>query len=66
MKNNKTIDLKLQHRISKKNLFNRYLENAKSRNVTIFVWYYLSSRPEVFCRRAALKNFPKLTVKHLC
>ena len=66
MKDNKTVDLKLQHRFSKKNLFSRYLENAKCRNVTIFVWYYLSSRPKVFCGRAVLTNFPKLTEKHLC
>ena len=30
-------------------------------NVTILVWYYLSSRPEVFCEKAVLRNFPKLT-----
>ena len=66
MKDHKTVDLKLQHRISKKNLFSRYLENAKFRNVTIFVWYYLSSRPEMFCRRVVLRNFPKLTGIHLC
>ena len=29
----KTLDLKLQHRISKNNLFSRYWENAKSHNV---------------------------------
>ena len=33
MKNKKKIDLKLQHRISRKNSFSRSLENAKSRNV---------------------------------
>ena len=31
--NKKTVDLKFQHRISRDNEFNRYLENAKSRNV---------------------------------
>ena len=29
----KTVDLKLQHRISKKNSFSRYLENAESWNL---------------------------------
>ena len=32
---------------------------------TIFVWFYLNSRPEVFCKEAVLRNFPKLTRKHL-
>ena len=30
MKNKKTVDLNLQHRISKKDSLSRYLENAKS------------------------------------
>ena len=25
-----------------------------------------SSRPEVFCKKAVLRNFTKFTVKHLC
>ena len=25
-----------------------------------------SSRPEVYCKKGALKNFAKLTRKHLC
>ena len=33
IKNRKTVDLKLQHRINRNNSFNGYLENAKSRNV---------------------------------
>ena len=33
IKNKKTADLKLQHRINRNNSFNGYLENAKSRNV---------------------------------
>ena len=33
MKNKKKVYLKLQHRVSKKNSFSRYLENAKSPNV---------------------------------
>ena len=67
MKNKKTVHLKLQHRISKKNSFSRYLGNAKSGNVfaTTFVWYCLSSRPQLFCKKGALRNFPKLTGKHL-
>ena len=28
--------------------------------------YYRSSHPELFCLKGALKNFAKLTVKHLC
>ena len=28
--------------------------------------YYRSSQPELFCQKGALKNFAKLTVKHLC
>ena len=27
---------------------------------------YRSSRPEVFCRKGVLRNFTKLTGKHLC
>ena len=27
---------------------------------------YKSSRPEVFCRKGALRNFEKFTAKHLC
>ena len=27
---------------------------------------YRSSRPEVFCKNGVLKNFAKLTGKHLC
>ena len=66
MKNKKAADLKLQQRISKKSSFSRYLENAKSRiNVTIFVWFYLQSRPELFCEEAVFRNFRKLTGKHL-
>ena len=67
MRNKKTIHLKLQHRISKKNSFSRYLKSAKSRKVfvTTFVWYYLRSRPEFFCKKGILRNFPKLTGKHL-
>ena len=31
----------------------------------MFVWFYLSSRPEVFCKEAVFRNFLKLTGKHL-
>ena len=66
MKNKKAVDLKLQQRMSKKSSFSRYLENAKSGNVlTTFVWFYLSSRSEVFCKEAVFRNFLKLTGKHL-
>ena len=67
MKNKKTVHLTLQHRITKKNSFSRYLENDKFQNVfvTTFVWYCLSSRPELFCKKGVLRNFPKLTGKHL-
>ena len=33
IKNKKTVDLKLQHMISRNNSFSRYLENINSRNV---------------------------------
>ena len=33
IKKHKTLDLKLQHWISRNNLFSSYLENAKSKNV---------------------------------
>ena len=35
-------------------------------NVTVFVWYYLGSHPEVFCKKGVFRNFSKLTGKHLC
>ena len=43
-------------------------EEQKNRHidVMIFVWYYLSSRPEVFRKKIVLRNFSKLTGKHLC
>ena len=69
IKNKKTVDLKLQHRIRRNNSFSRYLEIAKSKkwiNVTIFVRYYLSGRPKVFCKKSVLVNFSKFTGKHLC
>ena len=32
-----------------------------------YVWQiFRSSRPEVFCKKGALKNFAKFTGKHLC
>ena len=40
IKNKKQQILKLQHRISKKNSFSRYLENAKSRNALIYRYLY--------------------------
>ena len=48
----------------------RYLENARvTKRITtivmIFVWYYLSSRPEEFYKKSVLRNFPKLTGKRL-
>ena len=52
VKNKKTVYLKLQHR--------------EGINVTWFVRYYLSSRPEVFCKKSVLGNFSKLTEKYLC
>ena len=61
------VDLKLQHKINRNNSFSRYLENAPTRvNATIFVWCYLSSRLEVFCKKAVFINFPKVTGKYLC
>ena len=42
------------------------LKVLKRVNVTIFVWYYLSSLPEVFCNKYVLRNFPKLTGKYMC
>ena len=30
------------------------------------VSHYRSSRPEVFCKKCALRNFAKFTGKHLC
>ena len=41
IKNKKeTVDLKLQHRISRNNSFSRYLENANSRNVSMKQYLY--------------------------
>ena len=40
MKNKKTVDLKLQHRISKKNSFSRYLENTKFQNILMKRYSY--------------------------
>ena len=33
---------------------------------TVSVIIYRSSRPEVFCKKGALKNFTKFTGNHLC
>ena len=51
--NKKAVDLKLQDRIRRNNSFIRYLSPD---NETIFVQYYLSSRPEVFCKKGDLRN----------
>ena len=52
----KNSNLNLQHRISKKNSFSRYLEVPKRVNVTIFVWCYSCSPPEVFCKKDVLRT----------
>ena len=51
--NKKAVDLKLQGRIRRNNSFIRYLSPD---NETIFVQYYLSSRPEVSCKKGDLRN----------
>ena len=33
---------------------------------SLSISYYRSSRPEVFCKKGVLRNFAKLTGKHLC
>ena len=63
IKNKKAVDLKLQERIRSKNSFIRYLSPD---NKTIFVWYYLSSCPKVFCKKGVYRNFSKFTGKPLC
>ena len=43
-----------------------YTKNKKAGiNVTIFVRYYLSSRPKVFCKKGVLRNFSKFAENHL-
>ena len=54
----KTVDLKLQHRISKKNSFSRYLENAKSWNL-LGAFQPNSSNP---CQVKNLKILENLTI----
>ena len=39
----KAVDLKLQHRISKRNSFSRYFENAKPQNVLMSQYLYGST-----------------------
>ena len=41
----------------------------KQANILVFNEYFesgRSSRPEVFCKKGVLRNFVKLTGKHLC
>ena len=40
--------------------------NAKLKQYTFLRRNFRSSRPEVFCKTGVLKNFAKLTGKHLC
>ena len=35
-------------------------------NSTVFLFFFRSSRPEVFCKKGVLRNFAKFIVKHLC
>ena len=35
-------------------------------SIKFFVFSFKSSRPEVFCEKGVLRNFTKLTGKHLC
>ena len=35
-------------------------------SIKFFVFSFKSSRPEVFCEKVVLRNFTKLTGKHLC
>ena len=57
IKNKETVDLKLQDRIRRSNSF---IRNLSLDNEAIFVRYYLSSRPKVFCKKAVLKKFFKI------
>ena len=57
IKNKETVHLKLQDRIRRSNSF---IRNLSLDNEAIFVRYYLSSRPEVFCKKAVLKKFFKI------
>ena len=35
-------------------------------SIKFFVFSFKSSRPEVFCEKVVLRNFTKLSGKHLC
>ena len=61
----KAVDLKLQDRIRRNNSSIRYV-SPKRVNETMFVLYYLSSRPKVFCKKGVLRKCSKLTGKTLC
>ena len=36
------------------------------RQLFIYLFFFRSNRPEVFCKKGALRNFIKFTGKHLC
>ena len=39
---------------------------SRQLNFGVFLVWHRSSRPEVFCKKGALRNFTKFTGKHLC
>ena len=52
-------------------IFNVVLISDKDENVInngkhFVLFHFINSRPEVFCKKDALRNFAKFTGKHLC
>ena len=53
-------------RVTEKVLYNKRNIHVSGPQLNIIISILRSSRPEVFYKRGALKNFAKFTVKHLC
>ena len=45
-------------------LYLKILTQLESSKITVNI--FRISRPEMFCKKAVLRNFAKLTEKHLC
>ena len=57
----------LFHKIKKQQMWRMFLPNSfqKSRS-SLSQMFFRSSCPEMFCKKAILRDFPKFTRKHLC
>ena len=39
---------------------------VKDSEIALTLYYFISSRPEVFCKNGVRRNFAKFAGKHLC